>query len=164
VTYWHRLAYVAAGAGFLFLADTTQQAREYFGPIYEKMVEFFNLPGNHTPGNEMTFRDIDHAIAEGPVLVGSPQQIIDKILYFHEAFGHDLQSFSLPTMLPHEQQLEMLERLATEVIPVVRRAAPSTLWTDHDPYCRRPAFTGRQVPDAAAIIDSSTTDHVPADV
>jgi alkanesulfonate monooxygenase SsuD/methylene tetrahydromethanopterin reductase-like flavin-dependent oxidoreductase (luciferase family) len=149
-----RYAYVAAGAGFLFLADTTQQAREHYGPIYSKMVEFFNRPGNHTPGNEMTFRDIDHAIAEGPVLVGSPQQIIDKIGYFHEAFGHDLQSFSLPTMLPHEQQLEMLERLATEVIPVVRRAAPTTLWTDQDPYGRRPAFTGRQVPDAAGVVDS----------
>jgi alkanesulfonate monooxygenase SsuD/methylene tetrahydromethanopterin reductase-like flavin-dependent oxidoreductase (luciferase family) len=87
------------------------------------MVEFFNRLGSHTPGNEMTFRDIDHAIAEGPVLVGSPQQIIDKIGYFHEAFGHDLQSFSLPAMLPH-----------------------------------------RQVPDAAGVIDSSTADHVAADV
>jgi alkanesulfonate monooxygenase SsuD/methylene tetrahydromethanopterin reductase-like flavin-dependent oxidoreductase (luciferase family) len=159
-----RYAYVAAGAGFLFLADTTQQAKQHYGPIYEKMVEFFNKPGNHTPGNEMTFHDIDHAVAEGPVLVGSPQQIIDKILYFHDAFGHDLQSFSLPTMLPHEQQLEMLERLATEVIPVVRREAPTTLWTDQDPYGRRPAFTGRQVTDAAAVIDSSTADHVTADV
>ena len=112
----------------------------------------------------MTFRDIDHAIAEGPVLVGSPQQIIDKIGYFHQAFDHDLQSFSLPTMLPHEQQLEMLERLATEVIPVVRRAAPTTLWTDQDPYGGRPAFTSRQVPDAAAVIDSSTAGHVGADV
>jgi len=74
-----RYAYVAAGAGFLFLADTTQQAKQHYGPIYSKMVEFFNKPGNHTPGNEMTFRDIDHAVAEGPVLVGSPQQIIDKI-------------------------------------------------------------------------------------
>jgi len=149
-----RYAYVAAGAGFLFLADTTQQAKQHYGPIYSKMVEFFNQPGNHTPGNEMTFRDIDHAVAEGPVLVGSPQQIIDKIGYFHEAFGHDLQSFSLPTMLPHEQQLEMLERLATEVIPVVRREAPTTLWTDQDPYGRRPAFAGCEVPDAAAVIDS----------
>jgi alkanesulfonate monooxygenase SsuD/methylene tetrahydromethanopterin reductase-like flavin-dependent oxidoreductase (luciferase family) len=159
-----RYAYVAAGAGFLFLADTTQQAKQHYGPIYEKMVEFFNKPGNHTPGNEMTFRDIDHAVAEGPVLVGSPQQIIDKILYFHRAFRHDLQSFSLPTMLPHEQQLEMLERLATEVIPVVRREAPTTLWTDQDPYGSRPAFTGRQVPDAAAVVDYSTADHVTADV
>jgi alkanesulfonate monooxygenase SsuD/methylene tetrahydromethanopterin reductase-like flavin-dependent oxidoreductase (luciferase family) len=149
-----RYAYVAAGAGFLYLADTTQQAKLHYGPIYEKMVEFFNRPGNHTPGNEMTFRDIDHAITAGPVLVGSPQQIIEKILYFHEAFGHDLQSFSLPTMLPHEQQLEMLERLATEVIPVVRREVPTTLWTDQDPYGGRPAFTGRQVRDAAAVIES----------
>jgi hypothetical protein len=35
------------------------------------MVAFFNRPGNHTPGNEMTFLDIDDAIARGPVLVGS---------------------------------------------------------------------------------------------
>jgi hypothetical protein len=40
---------------------------------------FFNRPGNHTPGNEMTFTDIDDAIARGPVLVGSPQQITGKI-------------------------------------------------------------------------------------
>ena len=151
-----RYAYVGAGANFLFLADTTQQAREQYGPIYQRMVEFFNLPGNHTPGNEMVFRDIDHAIAEGPALVGSPQQIIDKILYFHEAFGHDLQSFSLPTVLPHEQQLEMLERLSAEVVPVVRQAAPTTLWTEDDPYGGRPAFAGRTSPDAAAVIEKAS--------
>ena len=146
-----RYGYVGAGAGFLYLADTTQEAREHYGPVYERMVAFFNQPGNHTPGNEMVFRDIDHAIAEGPALVGSPQQIIDKIMYWHEAFGHDLQSFSLPTMLPHEQQLEMLERVASEVIPVVRQQAPTTLWTSQDPYGGRPAFAGRQVPDAAGV-------------
>jgi alkanesulfonate monooxygenase SsuD/methylene tetrahydromethanopterin reductase-like flavin-dependent oxidoreductase (luciferase family) len=145
-----RLAFVAAGAGFLYLADSTQEAREAFGPTYEKMVAFFNQPGNHTPGNEMTFATIDDAIARGPVLVGSPQQIAEKILWWHEAFGHDLQSFSLPTMLPHEQQLEMLERFASEVVPVVRRAAPTTLWTDSDPYGGRPAVHGRTAPDAAA--------------
>jgi alkanesulfonate monooxygenase SsuD/methylene tetrahydromethanopterin reductase-like flavin-dependent oxidoreductase (luciferase family) len=150
-----RYAYVAAGAGFLFLADTTQEARERFGPVYEQIVAFFNKPGNHTPGNDMTFRDIDHAIAEGPVLVGSPQQIIDKIMYWHEAFGHDLQSFSLPTMIPHEQQLDMLERLAAEVIPVVRKHTKTTLWSGEDPYGGRPAFAGRTIPDAAAVIDAS---------
>ncbi|MFJ1766788.1 LLM class flavin-dependent oxidoreductase [Amycolatopsis sp. NPDC088138] len=144
-----RLAFVAAGAGFLYVADTTQEAREAFGPTYEKMVAFFNQPGNHTPGNAMTFATIDDAIARGPVLVGSPQQIAEKILWWHEAFRHDLQSFSLPTMLPHEQQLEMLERFAGEVVPVVRKAAPTTLWTDADPYGGRPAAYGRTAPDAA---------------
>jgi hypothetical protein len=98
------------------------------------MVAFFNKPGNHTPGNDMTFHDIDHAIAEGPVLVGSPQQVTDKLLWWHEAFGHSLQSFSLPTM-------------------IVRKAAPDTLWSDEDPYGGRPAFAGGTVKDAAAIIE-----------
>jgi alkanesulfonate monooxygenase SsuD/methylene tetrahydromethanopterin reductase-like flavin-dependent oxidoreductase (luciferase family) len=150
-----RYAYVGAGSGFLFLADTTQEARERYGPVYEQVVALFNRAGNHTPGNEMTFTDIDDAIKRGPVLVGSPQQIIDKIMYFREAFGHDLQSFSLPTMIPHEQQMDMLSRLAAEVIPVVRKHAPTTLWTNEDPYGGRPAFAGRTVPDAAAVIEGA---------
>lgn len=150
-----RFAYVGAGAGFLYVADTTQEAKRAFGPTYERMIEFFNQPGNHTPGNDWGFTTIDDAIARGPVLVGSPQQIVEKILWFHEAYGHDLQSFSLPTMLPHEQQLEMLERVAAEVVPAVRRAAPTTLWTDADPYGGRPAFAGRTVADAAAEIEKT---------
>ena len=73
-------------------------------------------------------------------------------MYFHQAFGHDLQSFSLPTMIPHEQQPDMLERLTTEVLPAVRRAVKTTLWSDDDPYGGRPAFAGRTVPDAAGVI------------
>jgi hypothetical protein len=76
-------------------------------------------------------------------------------MYFRAAFGHDLQSFSLPTMIPHEQQLDMLGRLATEVLPVVRREVKTTLWTSEDPYGGRPAFTGRTVPDAAAVIEGT---------
>ncbi|MGW4518345.1 LLM class flavin-dependent oxidoreductase [Streptomyces sp. NPDC004393] len=98
-----RFAYIGAGAG-LYLADTTQEAKKAFGPTYEQIVAYFNQPGNHTPGNETTFAAIDDAVERGPVLVGSPQQIAEKILWFHEAFGHDLQSFSLPTVIPHEQQ------------------------------------------------------------
>jgi alkanesulfonate monooxygenase SsuD/methylene tetrahydromethanopterin reductase-like flavin-dependent oxidoreductase (luciferase family) len=152
-----RYAYVAAGAGFLYVADTTQEAREQFGPVYEKIVEFMLKPGNHTPGNETEFRDIDHAIAEGPVLVGSPQQVIDKIMYFYQGFRHDLQSIGLPTMIPHEQQLEMLERFAAEVIPAIRHEAPTTLWTEDDPYGGRPAFAGHTVKNAAALIEAAST-------
>jgi len=59
-------------------------------------------------------------------------------------------------MIPHEQQMEMLSRLAAEVIPVVRKQLPTTLWTDEDPYGGRPAFAGRTVPDAAAVIERAT--------
>ncbi|MFE6255984.1 LLM class flavin-dependent oxidoreductase [Agromyces sp. NPDC057865] len=141
-----RSAYVGAGSGALFLADTTQQARELYGPVYEALVAATNVPGNNTP-----FRDIDHAIADGPALVGSPQQVVDKIGRFHEAFGHDLQSVSLPSTLPIEQQHDLLERLATEVVPVLRRELPTTLWGSGDPYATRPSSAGGRA-DAAAPI------------
>jgi alkanesulfonate monooxygenase SsuD/methylene tetrahydromethanopterin reductase-like flavin-dependent oxidoreductase (luciferase family) len=146
-----RYAYVGSGSGGTYIADTTQQAKEQYGPVYEGLVASFNTPGNNTP-----FRDIDHAVAEGPALVGSPQQVIDKILSYHEAYGHDLQSMSLPTTLPFEEQLHILERFSTEVIPVVQKEAPTTLWTEEDPYGARPAFAGRQVSDAAAIIEAAS--------
>lgn len=146
-----RYAYVGSGSGGIFLADTTQEAKEAYGPVYEGLVRTgLNVPGNTTP-----FRDIDHAVAEGPALVGSPAQVIDKILSYHESYGHDIQSISLPTTLPFEEQLRILERLSTEVIPAVRKAAPTTLWSEEDPYGGRPAFAGRTVPDAAAVIEAS---------
>jgi alkanesulfonate monooxygenase SsuD/methylene tetrahydromethanopterin reductase-like flavin-dependent oxidoreductase (luciferase family) len=69
--------------------------------------------------------------------------------------GNELQSFSLPTMIPHEQQLDMLERLAGEVIPIVRKAAPTTRWGEEDPYGGRPAAAGRTTADAAAEIEKT---------
>ena len=123
--------YVAAGAGALFLADTSQEAIRQYGPVYDAIVAATNVPGNNTP-----YRDIDHAVADGPVLVGTAQQVIDKIARFHGRLGHSLQSISLPTTVPFEQQLEILERFATDVIPVLRRELPTTLWTEDDPGAR----------------------------
>lgn len=125
-------AFVAAGSGALFIADTTQEAIAQYGPVYNAIVAATNVPGNNTP-----FRDIEHAVAEGPALVGTPQQVIDKIARFHGRLGHDLQSISLPTTVPFDRQLEILERFAVEVAPVLRREFPTTLWTDADPLGQR---------------------------
>ena len=147
-----RYGYVGAGSGFLFISDTYEQAVREFGPIYDEIVRVFgSRPGNATP-----YRDIEHAIREGPVLVGTAEQVVEKVMYFHEAFDHDLQSFSLPTMLPLEQQMEMLDRLAADVIPAIRNIAPSTLWSDADPYGGRPAYRGSTVADAAAVIERAS--------
>jgi hypothetical protein len=50
----------------------------------------------------------------------------------------------------------MLERFAGEVIPVVSGAAPTTLWSDRDPYGGRPAAYGRTSADAAAEIEKAS--------
>lgn len=132
-------AYLGAGsgAGGLFIADSAAEAKRQFGPVYEGLARARNVPGNNTP-----FLSIDQAIAEGPALVGTAEQVAEKILRFHQGFSHDLQSVSLPSTLPLECQLEILARFAVEVIPRVRAEVTTTLWQDGDPDARRPAFAG----------------------
>lgn len=150
----HQYLGSGSGAGGVFIADTTQEAKRQFGPVYEALTVGRNVPGNNSP-----FRDIDHAVAEGPALVGSPEQVIDKILSYHSLYGHDLQSISLPTTLPFEQQLEILERFALEIVPAVRAAATTTLWEPSDPFGGRPEFAGATSPDAAETVTADHTDQ-----
>jgi alkanesulfonate monooxygenase SsuD/methylene tetrahydromethanopterin reductase-like flavin-dependent oxidoreductase (luciferase family) len=154
----HQFLGSGSGAGGVFISDTTQEAKKQFGPVYEALTAGRNVLGNNSP-----FRDIDHAVAEGPALVGSPEQVVDKILSYHQLYDHDLQSISLPTTLPFEQQLEILERFALEVIPKVRAAAPTNLWESPDPFGGRPESAGATEPDAAATVaadhDNYRSDH-----
>jgi alkanesulfonate monooxygenase SsuD/methylene tetrahydromethanopterin reductase-like flavin-dependent oxidoreductase (luciferase family) len=57
----------------------------------------------------------------GANFIGSPDEIIEKILYQHEIFGHHrlLLMLSIGTM-PHDKVLHAIELLGTKVAPVVR--------------------------------------------
>ncbi|MFD9905306.1 LLM class flavin-dependent oxidoreductase [Streptomyces sp. NPDC059063] len=123
-------AHVAAGSGGLLIADSAEQAVSRYRDLYEAKVRQTYKPhlegkaGYNTP-----FRTIEDAIADGPQLIGSPQQIIDKLLGYHEVYRHDLQSITVDGFgLPRGEQVETLQRFAEEIAPVVRREAPSTLW------------------------------------
>ena len=61
------------------------------------------------------------ATLHGANFVGSPQQVIDKILFQHEIFRHDrfLLQFTVGA-LPHEKVMRSIELFATEVAPAVR--------------------------------------------
>lgn len=81
------------------------------------------------PGYNTPFRTVEEAIADGPHLIGSPQQVIDKILGFHAAYRHDLQSVTVDgSGLSLPRQIDQLRRFAEEIAPVVRAEAPTTLW------------------------------------
>lgn len=62
------------------------------------------------------------ATLRGSNFVGSPEQIVEKILFQHEIFGHQrfLLQLSVGTM-PHDKMMRAIELLGTEVAPVVRR-------------------------------------------
>ncbi|MFJ7423229.1 LLM class flavin-dependent oxidoreductase [Streptomyces uncialis] len=123
-------AHVAAGSGGLLIADTHERAVSRYKELYEARVrQNFKPQLEGKAGYNTPFRTIEDAIADGPQLIGSPQQIIDKILGYHSAYRHDLQSVTVDGFgLSRGEQIETLERFAEEIAPVVRREAPSTLW------------------------------------
>jgi alkanesulfonate monooxygenase SsuD/methylene tetrahydromethanopterin reductase-like flavin-dependent oxidoreductase (luciferase family) len=57
----------------------------------------------------------------GANFVGTPEQVVEKILFQHEIFGHDrfLVQFTIGGT-PHEQILRSIELLGREVAPAVR--------------------------------------------
>ncbi len=63
----------------------------------------------------------------GHLVAGSPQQVIDKILFQQELFHHDrfLMQISVGP-LPHKDVLRAIELLGTKVAPVVRREMANT--------------------------------------
>jgi alkanesulfonate monooxygenase SsuD/methylene tetrahydromethanopterin reductase-like flavin-dependent oxidoreductase (luciferase family) len=57
------------------------------------------------------------------LLVGSPQEVIDKMLFEHELFGNDrfLAQMTVGSM-PHDRVLRSIELFGSVVAPAVRRA------------------------------------------
>jgi probable LLM family oxidoreductase len=102
-----------------YVAETGEQAADEFFPAYSSMMTRIGRERGWPP---MTREQFDRGRAPGGhLLVGSPQEVADKILAQHELFGHDrfLAQMSLGP-LPHAQALRSLELLGTEVAPIVR--------------------------------------------
>ncbi|MDJ0114604.1 LLM class flavin-dependent oxidoreductase, partial [Rhodococcus erythropolis] len=79
-----------------------------------------------------SFRTIEEAVDRGPALVGSSERVAEKILDYHQSYGHDFQSVSVNHALDFEQQKDTLRRFAEEVIPLVKAELSTTLWTSVD--------------------------------
>jgi probable LLM family oxidoreductase len=103
-----------------FIAETSQAAADEAFPAFAAMMDRIGRERGWPP---MTRQDFDATrTLRGANLVGSPQQIVEKILFQHEIFGHDrfLMQMSVGT-LPHASIMRSIELFATEVAPVVRR-------------------------------------------
>ena len=58
----------------------------------------------------------------GSLLVGSPEEIVDKILYAHELFGHTRFLAQMDVgRQSHERVMRSIELFGTRVAPEVRR-------------------------------------------
>jgi probable LLM family oxidoreductase len=102
-----------------YVADTSQRAADEFFPAYASMMTRIGRERGWPP---MTRPQYDQLRSpRGALVVGSPQEVAEKILFQHELFGHDrfLAQMSVGT-LPHAQAMRAIELLGTEVAPIVR--------------------------------------------
>jgi len=102
-----------------FIAETTEEAASIAFPAFKTTMDKIGKERGWPP---MTRRQFDASITlKGANVVGSPQDIIDKIMYQHEIFGHDrfLLQMSVGSV-SHNKLLRSIELFAKEVAPVVR--------------------------------------------
>jgi alkanesulfonate monooxygenase SsuD/methylene tetrahydromethanopterin reductase-like flavin-dependent oxidoreductase (luciferase family) len=102
-----------------YVAETSEQAADDAFPPFALMM---NKIGRERGWRPMTRQDFDAArTRRGANFVGSPQDVIDKILFQHELFRH--QRFLLQITvgaMPHEKVMRSIELFGREVAPVVR--------------------------------------------
>lgn len=103
-----------------FIADTSQQAADDAYPPYAETMGRIGRERGWPPPTRARF-DAERA-PRGSMLVGSAQEVIDKLLFEYELFHNDrfMIQFSVGTM-PHAKIMRSIELLGTEVAPVVRR-------------------------------------------
>jgi probable LLM family oxidoreductase len=102
------------------IADSSQAASELAFPAFKATMDRIGRERGWPPLSRGQF-EASRSL-RGANFVGSPQEVIDKILFQHEIFGHQrcLLQFTVGT-LPHDVVLRSIELLGTEVAPVVRR-------------------------------------------
>src|SRR4051812_34477076 len=83
----HSLAQLPVGINsHTYIAETSQQARDEFYPAYSVMM---NRIGRERGWPGMTRAQFEALCApRGALLVGSPQEVVEKILFEHGIFGH----------------------------------------------------------------------------
>jgi alkanesulfonate monooxygenase SsuD/methylene tetrahydromethanopterin reductase-like flavin-dependent oxidoreductase (luciferase family) len=104
-----------------FIADDSQAAAETAFPPMKATMDRIGRERGWPPMSREQFEAARRL--EGSNFVGSPQEVVDKILYQHEIFDHDrfLIQFTIGP-LPHRAVMRSIELFGTEVAPKVREA------------------------------------------
>jgi probable LLM family oxidoreductase len=107
-----------------YLATTTEQAIEDSFPYVSEAMNRIGLERGWPP---MTRADYEAAASpRGANFVGTPEHVVEKILYQHGIFGHDRFLLQLGVGgVPHEGVLRSIELLGREVAPMVRETLAS---------------------------------------
>jgi alkanesulfonate monooxygenase SsuD/methylene tetrahydromethanopterin reductase-like flavin-dependent oxidoreductase (luciferase family) len=102
-----------------YVAETSQQAADEYYPSHASVMNRIGRERGWTPG---TRQDYDASLAlPGALVVGSPEQVAEKILFHHQIFKCQryLVQMSVGPMA-HAKIMRSIELFATKVAPLVR--------------------------------------------
>lgn len=103
-----------------FIADSEQQAVDDY---YPSATVVMNRIGRERGWSPITQAQLEGSrTLRGADFVGTPAQIVEKILFQHEIFGHQRMLLQLGIgTIEHKKVMRAIELLGTEVAPAVRR-------------------------------------------
>jgi probable LLM family oxidoreductase len=101
------------------IADTSHAAAELAFPATKETMDRIGRERGWPPLTREAF-EASRTI-RGANFIGSPQEVVEKILFQHEIFGHDrfLLQFNVGP-IPHDAVMRSIELFGTEVAPAVR--------------------------------------------
>ncbi len=104
-----------------FIADDSSRAADIFYPGYAETMTRIGQERGWPPTTRQQFEAARSR--RGALLVGSPQEVIDKLLFQYEIFRNDrfLVQMSVGP-IPHKDMLRSIELFGTVVAPAVRKA------------------------------------------
>ncbi|MFT4153824.1 Atu2307/SP_0267 family LLM class monooxygenase [Parafilimonas sp.] len=105
----------------LYIADTSEQARDEFWGIYGRMMNKIGQERGWSPMNKQQFEYLCQP--EGPLLVGSAKEVADKLIYQYNLF-HNTRFLAqiIHGDLPQKKILHSIELFGKEVAPAVKAA------------------------------------------
>jgi probable LLM family oxidoreductase len=102
-----------------FVADTVAQADAAFAPSYLAMMNRIGRERGWPPSGRPEYEALRSP--RGALAVGSPDQVIEKLLFEHELFGHQRYIAQMSVgAVAHRDVLRSIELFGTEVAPAVR--------------------------------------------
>ncbi|MEU8198443.1 LLM class flavin-dependent oxidoreductase [Microbispora amethystogenes] len=114
-------ALVGAGSAGYYATPRSQDAVETYRPIFDARVAFLEKRGL-----DPVFHTLEDAIERSSILVGSPQQIVDKVHRYHERLGHEVLHVQAEADgLTDGQHRASLELFQSDIAPVLRAQIPS---------------------------------------
>ena len=105
----------------MYIADSSEQAAEEFWPTYSTLM---NRVGKERGWSSMSREQFEYLRSPGgPLLVGSAQEVADKIIAEHKLFGNTrFLSQTIAGEIPHNKLLHSIKLFGSEVAPMVRKA------------------------------------------